>query len=409
MMRFILTFFLTVVCFFESFSQIEFKAEITKSKLGLNETFYLGYTVSVEGKELSEDIDKENITFPSLENFEIISGLNQRKVTSFVDKKRTETYTFFYELKPLKKGKFNIESASITIDGKTYSSNSLQIKVGKAINLKDKYLIDIDKDIHLVAEIDKTNPYQKEPFNLFYKIYYKEGLLFNGEINVLEEASFENFYKKNINVTASKPVKTTYKGEEYLCFTTRAHYLIPKESGMLTLEPFTVDVGIKVPTKDKDLFGEMKYETITKTLSSNEIKLEVSPFPKKNKPSDFSEILGSFNIEVLPNKTELSKNETFEIEVKAVGYGNLVLFTIPRLEFSEGIEVLETKVNQPEISALDKGFVMSQKYILKGKKEGKQEIKSINLNYFDTEEKMYKSLKTDSITITVKADETIEK
>lgn len=147
-----------------SFGQdVEFTAD-TKSPVKEGERFRLVYSVNAEGSDF---------TPPKMEGFRVLSGPNRSSQSSIqiINGKvtRSVNYEYYFILQALDEGDFTIESATITVDGKEYKSNSLNISVEKGNapggstsgqSASDNQQIEgIDEDYaFLRAEVSEPNP-----------------------------------------------------------------------------------------------------------------------------------------------------------------------------------------------------------------------------------------------------------
>ena len=106
--------------------------------------------------------------------------------------------------------------------------------------------------------------------------------------------------------------------------------MYPQKQGKLEINPMTLDVSIDLPTNRRDFFGNVIYNQTSKKVSSKKRIINVNPLPT-NKPDDFSGAVGDFEISMNSNKTQLKATESFQLELKISGSGNLKLFSIQSL------------------------------------------------------------------------------
>ncbi|HCM22429.1 MAG TPA: BatD protein, partial [Porphyromonadaceae bacterium] len=104
-------------------AQVTFKAS-APAAVEAGQQFRLSYVLNKEGKDLR---------LPDIKGFDILFGptvsssFSQRIVNGKSSSESSFTYT--YILMADKEGTYTIDPASITVDGSTYRSNSLHIKV----------------------------------------------------------------------------------------------------------------------------------------------------------------------------------------------------------------------------------------------------------------------------------------
>ena len=159
-----------LVIFFGLFScilsaQVNFRANLSKSSLGINERVRVDFII---------DKDGDNFTPPEFENFRIVAGPSQSIKNSWINGKRSYSKTYTYFLSPIKKGNFTIGQASVEVDGEIYKTMTLNVvittAVDKPVNPNDPSYV-ADNNIHLVAEVSNTSPYLNEPVSIIYKFF----------------------------------------------------------------------------------------------------------------------------------------------------------------------------------------------------------------------------------------------
>ena len=101
------------------FSQVEFTANVSKKKLGINERLRVDFEMNSEG---------DNFSPPAFTGFTVVGGPSQSVSHSWINGKRSFSKTYTYILSPKKRGKFTIKQAEIVIEGlvklKEYFSTS---------------------------------------------------------------------------------------------------------------------------------------------------------------------------------------------------------------------------------------------------------------------------------------------
>ena len=146
-------------------AQIKFEAKVSKTKLGVNERLRVDFEMNKDG---------DNFNPPDFENFTVIGGPNTSVSNSWVNGVRSFSKTYSYFLAPKRQGKFSIKQATIEIDGETYKTQVVTVEITSAVerpNDPDNAINVADDNIHLVAEISKTNPYLNEAITVVYKLY----------------------------------------------------------------------------------------------------------------------------------------------------------------------------------------------------------------------------------------------
>lgn len=383
---------LFIVCIFFSCllsAQVNFRATLSKNSLGINERVRIDFIM---------DKDGDNFIPPEFENFRVVAGPSQSIKNSWVNGKRSYSKTYTYFLSPIEKGNFKIGQASVEVDGEIYKTLILNVEVTSAVeipvNPNDPSYI-ADNNIHLVAEISKTNPYLNEPISIVYKLYWKPDLGITNP-RELDAPRYVNFWSKNIDNT---PIAEngTYKGEAYRYAVMRKTVLYPQKTGELSIEPLVYDIAVQVPSNRRDIFGQVLSNTVNKTVSAGKVKINVRPLPNQGKPDNFSGAVGNFDLLVNTTKKELLISEAFQLNIEIKGKGNFNLFNFPSINLPATLEVYEPE----RIEKLKTNFQgingsLKDQYTVVPSSPGKYAIPKISFTYFDPKDTSYKT-KTSSI------------
>ena len=252
-----------------------------------------------------------------------------------------------------------------------------------------------DNNIHLVAEVSKTNPYLNEPISIVYKLYWKPDLGITNP-RELDAPRYANFWSNNIDNT---PIAEngTYKGEAYRYAVMRKTVLYPQKTGELSIEPLVYDIAVQVPSNRRDIFGQVLSNTVNKTVSAGKVKINVRPLPNQGRPDNFSGAVGNFELLVNTTKKELLISEAFQLNIEIKGKGNFNLFNFPSINLPATLEVYEPE----RIEKLKTNFQgingsLKDQYTVVPSSPGKYAIPKISFTYFDPKDTSYKT-KTSSI------------
>ncbi|AEH00744.1 MULTISPECIES: BatD family protein [unclassified Lacinutrix] len=376
-------------------AQVEFKARVSKKTLGLNERLRVDFSMNQDG---------DNFKAPKFSGFNIVGGPNQSVSNSWINGKRSFEKTYSYFLAPERMGDFMIEEATIEIEGKTYKSSPIVIKVTKAIDKpKDPNSPSVvaSENIHLVAEVSKTNPYLNEAVTVVYKLYVSPS---TGVSNWREtkDPEFDDFWSQNINPKGLKAERGKYKGEDYQFVILRRTVLYPQKTGKLEIEPLQLEVTAEVPTRRRDIFGQRLMSKVLVNVSAGSRTINVKPLPEENKPEDFNGAVGEFSINLSTSKTALNASESLQAKVEVEGKGNLKLFEIPKLNLPGSLEVYEPEHNENVRTTFNgmQGSI-SDSYTIVPQYKGKYPIPAISFSYFDPKTESYKRLSTNEQIVNV--------
>ena len=366
-------------------AQVNFRANLSKNSLGINERVRVDFII---------DKDGDNFTPPEFENFRIVAGPSQSIKNSWINGKRSYSKTYTYFLSPIKKGNFKIGQASIQVGDEIYKTMALNLvvtsAVDKPLNPNDPSYV-ADKNIHLVAEVSKTNPYLNEPISIVYKLYVSPDTGVNNW-RELDAPRYADFWSKNINIKNLTVENGTYKGEPYRYVILRKTVLYPQKIGELSIEPLVLDITVQTPSNRRDFFGQIINNTVNKTVSAGKIKVQVKQLPEMGRPNNFSGAVGKFDLFVTTSKKELLLSEAFQLDLEIKGNGNFNLFALPSINLPQSLEVYEPERSE-KLATNFKGIRGSIKdqYTIVPSSAGKYSIPRISFNYFDPNDSKYKT------------------
>ncbi len=374
---------------------VEFEANLSKEKLGLNERLRIDFTMNRDG---------DNFTPPDFEGFRVLMGPSQAISSSWINGVRNYSKTYSYTLAPTQRGEFTIKQATIVIEGKTYKTTPKKVEVTAAVDKpSDQMTADdiADQNLHLVAEVSKTSPYMNEAVSVVYKLYVSPTINVSN-FRPLDNPTYNNFWSQDIPVTSYSVKNGTYQGKSYRYVILKRVVLYPQKSGALEIEPLSLEITLDVPTNRRDFFGQPIYTQTNKTVSAGKRTIDVKPLPLAGQPSDFSGAVGSFRFKVSTSKRTLKATESLQAIVEVEGNGNLKLFQLPTLEMPGSLEVYEPEYNENVRTTLSgmQGKV-SNNYTVVPSFKGDYPIPPIRFSYFDPEDETYKTLTSDEINIEV--------
>jgi len=369
-----------------SFSQVKFETEVSKTKLGVNENLRVDFKMNKDG---------DNFNPPSFNGFRVVGGPNQSVSNSWINGVRTFSKTYSYFLTPETKGNYTIGQASIEIDGDIYKTLPVKVQVTEAVESSlspGSPSSVVDDDIELSIEISKSNPYLNEPISVEFK------LLFNPKINVtnlgeIDNPEFKNFWSQNIKIPRLEIKSTSYKGQRYNYVTWKKALLFPQKAGDLELLPLTLDVTIDVPTNRRDFFGNTIYTQTSKKVASRKSIIKVKNFPENGKPESFNGAVGNFDISLNSSKSQLKATESFQLEFKVNGNGNLKLFSLPEIIVPSSLEKYAPEFKE-KINTSLRGMngEISNVYTIVPQYQGKYPIPPVEFSFFNPKTEQYVTL-----------------
>ncbi|WP_273274015.1 BatD family protein [Maribacter polysiphoniae] len=374
---------------------VTFEMNLSKEKLGINERLRVEFTMNKDGDDFSP---------PDFKGFRVLMGPSQAISSSWINGVRSYSKTYSYTLAPTERGKFTIKQASIVIDGKVYKSLAKTVEVTAAVaKPNDDMNVDdyADDNLHLVAEVSKTNPYLNEAITVVYKLYVSPSIRVSN-YRPLDNPKYNNFWSQDIPVQRLNAENGTYKGKAYRYVVLKRVVLYPQKSGKLDIEPLSLDVTVDVPTNKRDFFGGRVYTQTNKTVSAGNRTINVKALPTAGKPANFGGAVGDFDFSVTTSKTSLNASESLQTVVEVSGQGNLKLFQLPTPELPSSLEVYDPEHNEEVRTTLagTRGKI-SDSYTIVPSFKGKYPVPSISFSYFNPNTASYHTVDSKEILINV--------
>ena len=373
---------------------ISVRAYVDKNSININDL--VNYKIEIKDADDFGELDFSKIK----QSFEIISGPNQQTSMQWINGKVTNTRVLSWTLSPKSIGKLIIPSIVINFNNIKTKTNSIKINV-KKVAVDNSSL-----NAFITAEIDKENAYIGEQVTLTYKLYKNIEL----SLEPFEIPEFSGFWVeelfrpnqlkfKNVNINGVRyQVSTLYKAA-----------LFPITGSEYDIDPLKVKVKLQKRRKrqSRDPFFDPFFEsfftqTETKILRSPNRKINIKQFPNPI-PDGFTGAVGNFEINTSIDIDSVFVNEAITFKTSISGTGNLGLFTIPKIIFSDQIdqfpptEKFEKNVFRNELSGK-----MTWEYILVPRFSGKISIPPIRIVYYNTDLNKWGTLESKPLIVPVR-------
>ncbi|WP_281636893.1 BatD family protein [Flavobacterium marginilacus] len=386
---------LFLLCFQGLLAQVQFEARVSKTTLGLNERLRIDFVMNIDG---------DNFVQPSFEGFRIIAGPSQQVSQSWINGRTSFEKSYSYFLLPAQKGILTIRPAVIEFNGQIYKTQPIKINVTAATEQPrdpNDSQISADDNLYLVADITNTNPYINQPITVVYKLYFSYNIGIN-KWDELSKPKYNDFWSQNIEIKDLILEEGMFKGERYRYVVLKKVILYPQKSGKLVIEPLAMNIEVKLPTNRRDMFGSVIENIVDKRVSAGAKTINVKPLPETGKPIDFTGAVGKFDFKAIPSKTTLKNGESLDLVLSVTGTGNLKLFTLPKPEVPNALEMYDAvhdeKVNTPLSGMNGK---ISDSYTIVPQYKGDYVIKPMHFSYFDLGTGTYKTISSSEIKISV--------
>lgn len=380
----------------------------------MGQRFRLIYTVNAQADQfLPPDINDFTILAgPSTSTSSNVSIINGKVTQSFELK-----YTYIIEA--IKEGTFEIQPASVVVDGKKYVSKPIEIEVVKGSSAQgqrntqtstntqqqpDPNISQISKsDLYISIIVNKQNVFREEHLVATIKLYSRLN------ITRLENAklpTFEGFLTQELETPPLTSLnRERIDNQVYLTGVLKKYILFPQKTGKLTIEPFELDVYYQKPSERRsrsifdDFFGS--YENAKQKVISNAVNINVKSLPE-DKPYNFTGAVGDFKFAADINKPQVKSNEAITLRVKISGNGNLKYINPIEIDFPADIDVYDPKIIENIKHSANGAYGNKTfEYLMIPRRAGEYTIPKFAFAYFDTRTNQYKQSSAGPFTIQV--------
>lgn len=359
---------------------------------------------------------------PAITNFDILAGpFKSESYSSQIvngNMSSSVSISFTYTLQAQKTGTFTIPSAGITANGNKYTSNGLSIKVLPADDNSESSSSSSSaattissKNLFIRPVLSRSSVYEQEAVTLSYKLYTTYDIVQFGN-KVMPD--FNGFLKQEFEQTGNTQLDyENYNGKNYLTATVYQVILYPQSSGEITIDKATFEAIIRVQSRQpvRSIFDDFfeSYTNVARSIDVPPLKIQVKALPA-GKPVPFSGVVGQFSISSSLSSEQVKVNEAVTMKINISGSGNMKLLKNPDIHFPEALEVYDPKVsNSFKTASAGLTGTKSVEIMFIPRHAGTFEIPSWELNYFDSKDQKYRTLRTPVYSLQVlKSDGTVD-
>ncbi len=356
--------------------------------------------------------EAENFTPPNFSDFDVISGPMTSSFSSFqiINGKSSKTFTnsYTYNISCSKPGIHTIKPAEVVVDGETYKSNSLQIKItgGKTSNENKKKIsntgkqkINTKEDIFLRTDLSKTSVYNGEFITATTKIYTRTDFQ---NISEIKFPDYSGFWTKKLQEPRQiKFHNELINGKKYSVALLKQTLLFAVKPGRYTINPYEISLQIKKKDgKARDFFGNIvdNYKLINKRLRTKKHVITVKPLPEPV-PQNFSGFTGTnVSVKAEIDTRNIKTDESADLKITVSGTGNLYMLTDLNLDLPEHLKHFkpETELNDKYDKNGESGNKIFN-FIITAEKEGNYQIPSVDFVYFNSKYRKFQTVTTEPI------------
>ena len=291
---------------------------------------------------------------------------------------------------------------------------------------------DISKDIFIKVTVDKSKVHVGEQVTASYKLYARIPM----QMGISKLPSLNGFWTQDFDIPRNvKPVEETYNGKKYQVFLLKKSALFPQQTGTLELDPAEAEGTARIiqtvrqrspladffddpaiqqafggslmmndPFFNNDMFNSYAYKDVPVHIKSTPVKVTVEELPEEGKPENYGGAVGNFTIGAKIDKCTFTTDDVANLRITITGSGNLKLIEAPALNLPNGIEhfdpqALDTITGRSNTISGSKIIT----YPISVRTPGEYKIPEIPFSYYNPQTGAYVILKTQPITLHIKA------
>ena len=381
--------------------------------------FRISFKVNAGGGKEFRAPDMKSLSVlsgPSLSTFSSAQTINGKMTSS-------TTVTYTYVVIAEEEGDIKLDGATIKVDGKQYTSNSLTIKVlppdqnqagqGQGSSRSTQQQSSGQgtasagaDDLFMLATVDKTTAYEQEAILLTFKIYAAPSVNLTSMSNKMPD--LKNFHVQEVELPTQKEFQLEhYNGRNYQTMVWMQYLLFPQHSGELEIPatPFEGVVAQRVARSSNDVFDMFfnsdRYVETKRDLTTRPIKINVKTLPQ-GKTKSFYGGVGDFSVSSTISSTDVTANDAVTLRVILSGTGNLKLVKTPEISFPQDFDIYDPKVeNKYTIKGVRQTGNKVYEYLVIPRHSGQYTIPAVEFQFFDPKSGSYKTVKTDEYTLNV--------
>lgn len=395
------------------FAQVDIDVYADKTNIDLSEEIQLTITVK------SSSTDVEVSQMPSLPNFNIYSSGQSRNI-SMINGKINATQQFNYILIPRFAGKSSIDAFTVTVSGKDYYTEPVDVEVSRAQTgnaeaslVKQNNSAKSSSEVKLkpsspksaedkpaffmTASADKTTAYINEQINLTVRFYQSQSTVGSP---MYDRPKMEGLVFEELG---SKQEFEVINGRQYVYtqFDLAVFGILP---GKAVIGPASVEYRTAGDIFDPFYSFFSASKTDVKKVSSKAINVNILPLPKEGRPKTFyNAVGGGYSVKASVDNQTPQAGEPVTLSVTVKGQGNMrAIGEVPAPELGKSFRVYET--TSSFTSKASNGVLGGSKVyktVIVPRASGMFTIPPVEFTYFDVKEKTYKTVKSNPIDLEV--------
>jgi hypothetical protein len=392
----------------QAWAKIQVFAQVdTSQDIYVGESFTYNVIIDGENKPGQADLSPLAQYNPQAAGNRDVSKSSVTIVNGRMTKSETKRYVMSYALTAGWAGRIQLPPIMVTIDGKDYQTNPIEVNILQPGNT--------DK-LDLEVKLSDTSCYVGQPVVMTVNFYILADIgdfqfnipaLNSSEFYIEEPDKSQKGAKQyrlstGMTVTASQ-YRVTHKGRDAILLSF-SKVLIPRSSGTIQLPPASVSANVAVGRQKRrgsifdDFFGRTQYKRFM--VKSKPLTLSVLPLPTQAKPAEFYGLVGRYGISSFASPTKVNRGDPITLTIKIGPNKYLKPIQWPDLEQIPEMAQNFKIPSEKSSPTVEKGFKVFTQTI-RPSNNNVTRIPPIPLAFFDVDKGEYVVAKTDPIKLKV--------
>lgn len=313
------------------FAQVRLVASSDAKQVVVGQYFTVTFTL--------ENARGSNFRAPSFVDFDVVGGPNSSTQMTIINGKRQQKMSYNYSLTSSKEGKYKLGPASITVNGKQYSSGSLEIEVVKGKKISSRAGTE-ESNFIIETRVDYDSAYVGQQLTLKYVLLSRQDVR-SYNFNTLPK--FDGFFAQELQNYRSRPEQIVRDGVPYFSRILKVVSLYPQQRGRFTIEPAQVTVGVSDGRRSNSFFFNSRLKQYR--ALSNTIDISVLETPR-GAPVSFSGAIGDFFLGSRVDKKSITMDDAVTLTLQIRGFGDGKFIEAPEQPYTDLFDIYDPNLLQ---------------------------------------------------------------
>ncbi len=397
-----------------AFAKGSVTVRLDKNVLRTGEQTRMAVSISTDGGQVQGPP-----TIPAVDGLNIVplnNSFSQQFSSINGQTQITLQYDYFFDVYAIKEGKYTIQGVKATLDSGEVTGNAVEVSVfpgAEPVPTRSPSLSTPQKenwhDVYILADVSQKEAYVGEEIILSYdlvfhqqfKQWFERTMFLRRDYAVMNEqrGALKDFLSETVNLKFEgemNPVRLSGRKDLFFQKPLVRYILFPLKAGDYSCAPFE-NIEVMIPA-----YRGFSANLTAVPIQPEPVALKIKPLPEEGKPDIFNGAVGSFQLKVSADPTEITEGNTVTLSVTLEGLGNIKNAPSPVLpDLSHFDQFDPTRKEDVQVTPEGVRGRVDYSYVLIPHDVNANEIGPVRYAYFDPAEGKYKSLASAPIPLTI--------